>query len=100
MLYVQQEVLNGLLVFHVDEKTVTAEICEERCENDVLGLYLAWTGSVPHPRKVFVPVRSMFRSCRLVSMLRGTLGHREHTLRTDHNTYRIDTAWHTCQTGD
>ena len=26
-----------LLVFHVDEKTVSVETCEERCGNDVLG---------------------------------------------------------------
>ena len=26
-----------LLLFHVDEKTVSVETCEERCGNDVLG---------------------------------------------------------------
>jgi len=105
-----------LLVFHVDEKTVSVETCEERCGNDVLGggrgasvacnlspqlwqVYLAWSGYVPHPRKVFDPVTSMLRWCRLGSTLRGIVTGKHGSYRS-HVTCGIDTASHTWQSGD
>ena len=62
-------------------------------------VYLAWSGYVPHPRKVFDPVTSMLRWCRLGSTLRGIVTGKHGSYRS-HVTCGIDTASHTWQSGD